>query len=69
MVLREREQELEQLHTHIATLQVKEEKLQVRVERFRVYCEFLHTVLKTATKVSHMTHGHMTHGQTRWPAS
>ncbi|KAG7314357.1 hypothetical protein KOW79_021660 [Hemibagrus wyckioides] len=50
VVLRERERELEQLHTHIAALQVKEEKLQVRVERFRVYCEFLHTTLKTATK-------------------
>ncbi|XP_060719027.1 coiled-coil domain-containing protein 42 homolog isoform X2 [Tachysurus vachellii] len=49
-VLRERERELEQLHTHIAALQVKKEKLQVRVERFRVYSDFLHTVLKTATK-------------------
>ncbi|KAB5522773.1 hypothetical protein PHYPO_G00163290 [Pangasianodon hypophthalmus] len=28
----------------------EEEKLRARVERFRVYCEFLHTVLKTATK-------------------
>ncbi|XP_034156755.2 coiled-coil domain-containing protein 42 homolog [Pangasianodon hypophthalmus] len=49
-VLRERERELELLHTHIAALLVKKEKLRARVERFRVYCEFLHTVLKTATK-------------------
>ncbi|XP_053533239.1 coiled-coil domain-containing protein 42 homolog [Ictalurus punctatus] len=49
-VLRERERELERLHTHIAALLVKKEKLQERVERFRVYCEFLHTALKTATE-------------------
>ncbi|XP_060768912.1 coiled-coil domain-containing protein 42 homolog [Neoarius graeffei] len=49
-ILRERERELELLHTHIAALLVKKEKLRARVERFRVYCEFLHAVLKMANK-------------------
>ncbi|XP_053341802.1 coiled-coil domain-containing protein 42 homolog isoform X1 [Clarias gariepinus] len=49
-VLRERERELERLHTDIAALLVKKEKLEERVERFKVYSEFLHTVMKTGTK-------------------
>ncbi|TSR75250.1 T-box transcription factor TBX5 [Bagarius yarrelli] len=45
-----RVRELERLHKHVAALQVRNEKLQVRVEHFRRYCEFLHSVLKMATK-------------------
>ncbi|KAI5089635.1 coiled-coil domain-containing protein 42 like-2-like, partial [Silurus meridionalis] len=50
VMLREREKELEMLHSRVAALLLKEEKLRVKVERLSVYSDFLHTVQKMATK-------------------
>ncbi|XP_076847171.1 coiled-coil domain-containing protein 42 homolog [Brachyhypopomus gauderio] len=49
-VVRAREQDLQQLHTHIAALLARREQLQARVERARTYWTFLDSVLQTSKK-------------------
>ncbi|KAK1787606.1 hypothetical protein P4O66_015928, partial [Electrophorus voltai] len=48
-----RHQELQHLHTYVAALLARKEQLQARVDRARIYWDFLDSVLKKSKKVEH----------------
>ncbi|XP_062844703.1 coiled-coil domain-containing protein 42 homolog [Trichomycterus rosablanca] len=48
--VKDREQELQQLHTNIAALLEQKERLQASAHRYEIYRHFLHNVLTTAKK-------------------